>query len=70
MEEQEFLHQLSVRTNVNIELLKALLKDEKYMALIKAGKYSDAAGIIRRTQARVGLREAVMIAQAFVSEFK
>jgi hypothetical protein len=69
MDEQEFLHRLSIDTNVNIEFLKDLLQDPKFLALIKAGKTNDAVGYIRN-KSRAGLREALMVARAFTEELK
>jgi hypothetical protein len=70
MDEQEFLHRISVDTNVNIELLKDLIHDDKLLVSIKTGKTMDAIMRIRSIQARVGLREAQMIVQAFSAELK
>ena len=70
MDEQEFLHNLSVKTNVNIELLKDLMKDEKFWTLIRTGKTIDAILLLRNIQSRIGLREAKMVAEAFVEEYK
>ena len=70
MDEQEFLHQLSVKTDVNIELLKDLYHNEKFWTLVKAGKSMDAIVQIRSIQPKVGLREAQMIVQAFSAEKK
>jgi hypothetical protein len=70
MVEQDFLHQLSVNTNVNIELLKDLYHNEKFLALVKSGKTIDAIVFIRSIQTRVGLREAQKIVQAFSDENK
>ena len=70
MDDQEFLHKLSVETNVNIELLKYLLNDEKFLALIKAGKSIDATIRFRSIQPRVGLMEAKMIVEAFLAKPK
>jgi hypothetical protein len=70
MDEQEFLHNLSVRTNVNIELLKDLMKDEKFWTLIRTGKTIDATLLIRRTQPRIGLTEAKRVVEAFIEEYK
>ncbi len=68
MDEQEFLHRLSVETNVNMELLKDLAKNAQFLNLTRAGKTIDATLFIRTLQARIGLREAKMIAEAFVAE--
>jgi hypothetical protein len=70
MDEQELLHKISVQTNVNIELLKDLIHDEKLLALIKAGKSTDAILQIRRIQPRVELMEAKMIVEAFSAALK
>jgi len=65
VDEQELLHKISIETNVNIELLKDLIHDEKLLTLIKAGKSTDAILHIRRIQPRVELMEAKMIVEAF-----
>jgi len=70
MDEQELLHKISVQTNVNIELLKDLIHDEKLLTLIKAGKSIDAIHHIRRIQPRVELMEAKMIVEAFSEALK
>ena len=70
MDEQEFLHNLSVKTNVNIELLKDLTKNEKFWTLIRTGKTIDAILLLRNIQSRIGLREAKMVVEAFVEEYK
>ncbi len=70
MDEQEFLHQLSVKSNVNIELLKDLALNEKFTALVKAGKTMDAIVQIRSSQPRVGLREAKMVVDAFAEQWR
>jgi hypothetical protein len=68
MDEQEFLHKLSVDTNVNIELLKDLSKNDKFLSLIRAGKTIDAAILLRSIQSRIGLREAKKVVDAFAQE--
>jgi hypothetical protein len=70
MDEPEFLHNLSVKTNVNIELLKDLTKNEKFWTLIRTGKTIDATMLLRDIQPRVGLREAKMVTEAFIKEYK
>jgi len=70
MDEQDFLHKLSVKTNVNIELLKDLTKNEKFWTLIRTGKTIDAILLLRNIQSRIGLREAKMVVEAFVEEYK
>jgi hypothetical protein len=60
----------SVKTNVNIELLKDLIHDEKLLTLIKAGKTIDAIQLIRRIQPRVELSEAKMIVEGFSAALK
>jgi len=70
MDEQEFLHKVSVDTNVNIELLKDLYKNDKMWALIRAGKIIDATILLRSIQPRIGLREAKMVVEAFTAENK
>jgi ribosomal protein L7/L12 len=70
MDEQEFLHNLSIETNVNIELLKDLTKNEKFWTLIRSGKTIDAIMLLRDIQPRVGLREAKMVVEALIKEYK
>ena len=70
MDEQTLLHQISVDTDVNIELLKDLFHNEKMIGLIKAGKIIDATLLIRSIQPRVGLREAKMVVEAFAEGLK
>lgn len=70
MDNQEFLHKVSVKTNVNIELLKELAANEKFWVFIKTGKINDAINFIRSTQPGVGLREAKMVVEAFIAEYK
>jgi hypothetical protein len=70
MDEQELLHRISVDTNVNIELLKDLFHNEEFRALIIDGKTIDAVLKIRATHARVGLREAKMVVEAFAAAWK
>lgn len=65
MDEQEFLHKVSVDTNVNIELLKDLYVNDKMWILIRAGKIIDATILLRSIQPRIGLREAKMVVDAF-----
>ena len=67
MNEQEFLHQVSVDTDVNIELLKDLYRNEKLWTFIRAGKIIDATVLFRSIQPRVGLREAKMVVEAFAT---
>ncbi|MEZ0396878.1 MAG: hypothetical protein ABWK53_10690 [Anaerolineales bacterium] len=70
MEVQEFLHKVSVDTNVNIELLKDLYDDTHLWDLIRAGKINDAASYVRSLQPRVRLLEALMVVKAFAKEGK
>ena len=70
MDEQEFLHRISVDADVNIELLKDLYHNDKFLALVKAGKTIDAIYLIRNIQPRVELREAKMVVEAFSGELK
>jgi hypothetical protein len=70
MDEQEFLHNLSVKTNVNIELLKDLPRNEKFWTLVRTGKVIDAVHVLRDLQPRVGLREAKMVVEAFIEQYK
>jgi hypothetical protein len=65
MDEQELLHKISVDTNVNIELLKDLYKNDKLWTLIKTGKTIDAVMLVRSIAPRVGLREAKKVVEAF-----
>jgi hypothetical protein len=69
MDEQEFLHKLSVDTNVNIELLKDLIKNEKFIELARSGKTMDAIGFLRRIQPRIELMESKMVVEAFAREY-
>jgi len=70
MDEQEFLHNLSVETNVNIELLKDLTINEKFWTLIRSGKTINAIMLLRVIQPRLGLREAKMVVEALIKEYK
>ncbi len=70
MDEQEFLHNLSVKTNVNIELLKDLPSNEKFWSLVRTGKVIDAIHVLRDLQPRVGLREAKLVVEAFIEQYK
>jgi hypothetical protein len=70
MDQQEFLHNLSVKTNVNIELLKDLTANEKFWTLIRTGNLHDATMALRDLLPRVGLRQAKMVAEAFIAEYK
>ena len=70
MDEQEFLQKLSVRTNVNIELLKELTGNDKFWSLIKTGNMFEAVHLLRDLQSRVGLRDAKMVVEAFIEEYK
>jgi hypothetical protein len=65
MDEQELLHKVSVDTNVNIELLKDLYKNDELWTLIRSGKNIDAIKLLRSIVPRVGLREAKMVVEAF-----
>ncbi len=68
MDEGLFLHELSVRTDVNIELLKDLLHNAKLQALIAAHKSIDAIQLVRSISPRVGLREAKLVVEALAGE--
>jgi hypothetical protein len=68
MDPKTFLHDLSVKTNVNIELLKDLYQNEKFMSLVRANKSTEAIVFIRSLPSGVGLREAQKIVQAFTTE--
>ncbi len=68
MDEQALLHQVSVDTNVNIELLKDLIHNDKLNALIVSGKKTDAIMLIRRIQPAVELWEAKKVVEAFAAE--
>jgi ribosomal protein L7/L12 len=70
MDEQEFLHKLSVDTDINVELLKDLTRNEKFLSLIRTGKTIDAIHMLRDIQPRVGLREAKKVVEAFIREYK
>ena len=70
MDEQALLHKISVDTDVNIEILKDFLHDERIHTLIVSGKEMDAVKLIRDMEARVGLREALSIVRSFSEEMK
>jgi (p)ppGpp synthase/HD superfamily hydrolase len=70
MDEQALLHQISVDTNVNIELLKELFHNEEIYTLIRNNKLIDAILKIRDIEPKVGLRQAKMIAEAFAAEWR
>ena len=70
MDEQELLHKISVETDVNIELLKDLIHDEKLLALIKAGKITDAILFLRSSYTRVELGTAKVVVEAFSAALK
>lgn len=70
MNEQELLHKISVETNVNIEILKDLIHNEKFIALIKAGKTIDATILLRSIQPRIELQMAKMVVEAFSAAWK
>jgi hypothetical protein len=70
MDDQEFLHTLSVKSNVNIELLKDLMANEKFWTLVRTGNTHDAIMALRDIQSRVGLREAKMVVEAFIERYK
>jgi hypothetical protein len=70
MDDQEFLHNLSVRTNINIELLKDLPSNEKFWILVRTGNVIDATIVLRNIQSRIGLREAKMVVEAFIERYK
>ena len=70
MDEQEFLHKVSVSTNVNIEVLKELTGNEKFFTLIRTGKTTDATILLRNTIPRIGLTEAKKVVDAFIEEYK
>lgn len=68
MDDQEFLHNLSVTTNVNIEVLKDLNQDEKFLALVRKKKSIDATLYIRSLNNRLSLGEAKMVAEGFLEK--
>ncbi len=70
MDEQEFLHKVSVATNVNIELLKDLIGNEKFMGPIRAGQTTAAIMVFRDINSRIGLYQAKKLVDAFIEEFK
>jgi hypothetical protein len=70
MDEQELLHKISVETDVNIELLKDLIHDEKLLALIKTGKITDATLLLHSQQTRLGLGKSKIIVEAFSAALK
>jgi hypothetical protein len=68
MDEQALLHQISIDTDVNIELLRDLFHDDRIYRLIMSGEHNEAIKLIRTIQPRVGLREAQLIVRAFSAE--
>jgi hypothetical protein len=68
VDEQEFLHKVSIKTNINIELLKDIYKNEELIALTKAGKSIEATHLLRSIVPRIGLREAKIAAELFIEE--
>ena len=70
MDEQELLHKISVDTDVNIELLKDLLHDDKLQTLIQTGKLNDAIVLLRTNHPRVGLGMAKVIVETFSTAWK
>lgn len=68
MDEQEFLHQVSVEADVNIELLKDLYHNEKFLALIRKGKIIDATILVRSMQPMIELSQAKRVAEAFAGK--
>jgi hypothetical protein len=70
MDEQALLHRVSVDTNVNIEFLKDLFQDERFWALLKAKKITDATMYVRKQSPYIGLRESQMVAEAFAESLK
>ncbi len=69
MDEQEFLHRLSVDYNLNIELLKDVIHDDKLFVLIKAKKQMDAIMYLRKTYLSMDLAQAKIIVDKFTEEF-
>ena len=69
MDEQEFLHKVSVDTNVNIELLKDLTGNEKFWSLIRTRKTTEAIMLLRDVIPKIGLREAKKVVDAFVDQY-
>jgi hypothetical protein len=65
MDEQELLHKINVDTNVNIELLSDLYKNDELWTMIRSGKNMDAIMLLRSIDPRVGFREAKMVVEAF-----
>jgi hypothetical protein len=59
-----------VDTNVNIELLKDLMANEKFWTLVRTGNVHDAIMALRDIQSRIGLREAKMVVEAFIAQYK
>ncbi len=66
MDEQEYLHKISVESNINIELLKDLYHNDAFMTMIKNKKTMDAISLIRKTQIRVELWEAKKAVEMFM----
>ena len=69
MDEQVFLHRLSVDYNLNIELLQDVIHDDKLFVLIKAKKQMDAIMYLRKTYLSMDLAQAKIIVDKFTEEF-
>lgn len=69
MDEQEFLHRLSVDYNLNIELLKDVIRDDKLFLLIKTKKQMDAIMYLRKTYLSMDLTQAKIIVDKFTEEY-
>lgn len=69
MDNQAFLHRLSVDYNLNIELLKDLIHDDKLFTLIKTNKKNDAILYLRGTYQAMSLGAAKIVVDEFSKEF-
>lgn len=68
MDEQELVHKISVETNINVELLKDLIRDEKFLSLIRNKKVNDAIMYLRNNYPNMDLQKAVASARAFAEK--
>jgi hypothetical protein len=70
MNEQEFLHQVSVEANINIELLKDLYKNDELWEFIRTKKTIDAIHLLRSIQPKIELWQAKKVVEAFTTKNK
>jgi len=69
MDEQALIHRLSVDYNLNIELLKDLLHDDKLFTMIKSNKKTDAILYLRKTYQAMDLGVAKNVVDEFSNAF-